>query len=201
MYARKRGARRPGRRASAGPWPGCRAGRGSWRRRRRWSRACGRPRPAAARHPSSSSGPSPPTPPGMEPGESRRGAGEEGLRGLLALPICFPFPPLASLVSTRGLGWVRFGAPSNQIKSRLGLVFFCSRDDAKHSTPTRSSGKRAGPGHARIKKIKVYFRVSLSKTGLKIVLLVYWPKAKTIIIKKKRQNHEDEGRIVTLYKY
>ena len=73
VYALRRGARRPGRRASAGPWPACRAGKGSWRRRRRWSRACDRPRPAAARRPSSSSAPSPPPPPVMKPRESRRG--------------------------------------------------------------------------------------------------------------------------------
>jgi hypothetical protein len=60
LYARRHGARWPGRRVSAGPWPACTAGTGSWRRRRRWSRACGRPRPGAAPRPSSSSAPSPP---------------------------------------------------------------------------------------------------------------------------------------------
>lgn len=155
LYARRRGARRPGRRASAGPWPGCRAGRGSWRRRRRWSRACGRPRPAAARHPSSSSGPSPPPPP--PPGESRRG--RRGFADCFALPICFPFSPSVCLLVV----WVsvRFGAPSNQISSRV----FGSRK-GEHADPEE---KRAGPGPDRIpankKEIKCLFG------GLKILVL------------------------------
>jgi hypothetical protein len=70
LYARRRGARRLGRRASAGPWPACTTGTGSWRHRRTWSRACGRPRPGAAPRPSSSSATSPP-PPGVD--SARRG--------------------------------------------------------------------------------------------------------------------------------
>lgn len=58
-YLPVRGARRRGTTASAGRWPGSRAGRGSWLRCRKRSRACGRPRPGKAPPPSCASAPSP----------------------------------------------------------------------------------------------------------------------------------------------
>jgi hypothetical protein len=95
LYARRRGARWPGRRVSAGPWPACTAGTGSWRRRRRWSRACGRPRPGAAPRPSSSSAPSPPQARSRE--SIRRGEGGFpcvcNLFPLFFLPHLRPPPP------------------------------------------------------------------------------------------------------------
>jgi hypothetical protein len=101
LYARRHGARWPGRRVSAGPWPACTAGTGSWRRRRRWSRACGRPRPGAAPRPSSSSAPSPPQARSRE--SIRRGEG-----GFACVCNLFPLfflphlrPPLFVFVTAR----------------------------------------------------------------------------------------------------
>jgi hypothetical protein len=88
LYARRRGARRLGRRASAGPWPACTTGTGSWRRHRTLSRACGRPRPGAAPRSSSSSATSPP-PPGIDSAR-RRGRFCLRLQYVPLSPCLFP---------------------------------------------------------------------------------------------------------------
>ena len=148
VYALRRGARRPGRRASAGPWPACRAATGSWRRRRRWSRACDRPRPAAARRPSSSSAPSPP-PPMMKPRESRRGKTLERVCGLLALPIQFPSPflflfPLVLVIYS-------FEASSGSLSARRGScrgfpLVHAKRPGDDGDRRGRRASRRNGPG-------------------------------------------------------